>query len=194
MAISDITLRGLGARVIRPFLTNLIEKIGGTKQISSGLSSYGYDLTASQEVEIFKANYPYEVDPKRFDSECMVRLTPILDEYTAETYVVLPPYASGLATTVEWVTVPENWIGFMTTKSTYARCGLVSPPTVLEAGWEGQVTIEVSNTTPLPVRLYLGEGIGQVVFFAGDLPCEISYAKRKGKYQGQGGITYAKVT
>jgi dCTP deaminase len=106
---------------------------------------------------------------------------------------VAPPNSFVLARTIEYMRIPRNVVGLMTVKSTYARCGIVSPPTVLEPEWEGHITIEISNTTPLPARVYANEGIAQVLFFQADEFCRVSYADRKGKYQGQTGITLPKV-
>lgn len=156
--------------------------------VSVGLSSYGYDVKAASDVRIFSNLNATEIDPKQFDTRMMVHATLQFDENDG-IYVIIPPHSFALMRSVEYFKIPRNVTGLMTTKSTYARCGIVSPPTVLEAGWEGQITIEISNTTPLPARVYINEGIAQVLFFEASEHCNVSYADRKGKYQGQIGVT-----
>ena len=149
--------------------------------ISYGLSSYGYDIRVADEFKIFTNVNSVVVDPKRFDENSFVTFRGDV--------CIAPPNSFILARSLEYVRMPRNVTGLMETKSTYARCGVISPPTVLEAGWEGHITIEISNTTPLPARIYANEGIAQVLFFESDEACLVSYAERKGKYQGQLGIT-----
>jgi dCTP deaminase len=149
--------------------------------ISYGVSSYGYDIRVANEFKIFHNVNFTVVDPKNFDDRAFV-------EFQGETCTI-PPNSFALARSIEYFRIPRNVTGVVLGKSTYARCGIVTNFTPLEAGWEGHITIEISNTTPLPARIYANEGIAQVLFFASDEPCRVSYADRKGKYQGQRGIT-----
>jgi dCTP deaminase len=174
-------------QMIEPFSPEL--KRAGV--ISFGVSSYGYDVSAAAEFKIFSNLNAVVIDPKRFDERSFVPADLHKDE--SGIYCIVPPNSFALARTVEYIRMPPQVTGLMTVKSTYARCGIVSPPTVLEAGWEGHITIEISNTTPLPARIYANEGIAQVLFFESDSPCRTSYADRKGKYQGQTGITLPKL-
>lgn len=149
--------------------------------ISYGLSSYGYDIRISDEFQIFTNINSTFVDPKKFDPRSLVPFK--------GNVCVVPPNSFALAVTVEYFRIPKNVLTLCVGKSTYARCGIIVNVTPFEPGWEGYATLEVSNTTPLPARIYAGEGIAQVVFFEGDEPCAVSYADKKGKYQGQVGIT-----
>ena len=153
--------------------------------ISYGLSSMGYDIRVTDEFKIFTNVRQAVVDPKQFNPDSFVDFKgPIC---------VIPPNSFALARSIEYFRLPRSVLGICLGKSSYARCGIVVNITPLEPGWEGHLTIEISNTTPLPARIYSHEGIAQVLFFeAGSLP-EISYADRKGKYQGQRGITLPKV-
>ena len=174
-------------KMIEPFHPQQINTIGGqhqVKAISFGVSSFGYDIRAADEWRIFTNVNNTIVDPKAFDEQSFV-------EFQGNVCTA-PPNSFILARSLEYIRMPRNVTGLMTNKSTYARCGLVSPITVLEAGWEGHITIEISNTTPLPARIYANEGIAQILFFEGSEP-EVSYADRQGKYQGQVGVTVAKV-
>lgn len=153
--------------------------------ISYGPSSYGYDIRVADEFKIFTNVNSTVVDPKNFDERTFV-------EFKGE-ICIIPPNSFALARSVEYMRMPRNVTGIVLGKSTYARCGIVTNFTPLEAGWEGHITIEISNTTPLPARIYANEGIAQVLFFASDEPCRVSYADRKGKYQGQQGITLPKL-
>lgn len=149
--------------------------------ISYGLSSYGYDARVSDEFMIFTNVDNAIVDPKDFSHQSFVeRKTDIC---------VIPPNSFALARTVEYFRIPEDVLVICLGKSTYARCGLIVNVTPLEPGWEGHVTLEISNTTPLPARVYANEGIAQFLFFKGSSPCEVSYASRNGKYMGQRGVT-----
>ncbi len=148
--------------------------------ISYGLSSYGYDIRVADEFKIFTNVYSTVVDPKNFDPKSMV-------DFKGDVCVI-PPNSFALARTVEYFRVPRNVLCVCLGKSTYARCGIIVNITPFEPGWEGYVTLEISNTTPLPAKIYANEGIAQVLFFEADEPCEISYDERKGKYQGQQGI------
>lgn len=153
--------------------------------ISYGLSSYGYDIRVAGEYRIFTNLNSVVVDPKAIRPESMV-------EYRGDVCII-PPNSFALARSMEYFRLPENVTGLCVGKSTYARCGIVVNITPLEAGWEGHLTIEISNTTPLPAKIYSGEGIAQILFFEGDEPCEVSYAQRKGKYQSQVGITLPRI-
>ncbi|MEN4011854.1 MAG: dCTP deaminase [Chloroflexota bacterium] len=148
--------------------------------ISYGLSSYGYDIRVADEFKIFTNVFSAIVDPKSFNTQSMV-------DFKGEVCVI-PPNSFALARTVEYFRIPRNVLTICVGKSTYARCGIIVNVTPFEPEWEGFVTLEISNTTPLPAKIYSNEGIAQVLFFEGDGPCEISYADKKGKYQHQQGI------
>jgi dCTP deaminase len=154
-------------------------------QISYGVSSYGYDIRVADEYMIFTNVYSAVVDPKHFDPRSMV-------EYKGEVCVI-PPNSFALARTVEYFRIPRNVLTVCLGKSTYARCGIIVNVTPFEPEWEGFVTLEISNTTPLPAKIYSNEGIAQVLFFEGDEPCETSYADKKGKYQKQQSIVLPKL-
>lgn len=145
--------------------------------ISYGLSSYGYDIRVADEFKIFTNVYSAIVDPKKFDSRSMV-------DFQGEVCII-PPNSFALARTVEYFRIPRSILTICVGKSTYARCGIIVNVTPFEPEWEGYVTLEISNTTPLPAKIYSNEGIAQVLFFSGDEICDISYADRKGKYQNQ---------
>lgn len=145
--------------------------------ISYGLSSYGYDIRVSDEFKIFTNVHSAVVDPKNFTPQSFI-------DYKGKVCVI-PPNSFVLAQTVEYFRIPRDVLTICVGKSTYARCGLIVNVTPFEPEWEGNVTLEISNTTPLPARVYANEGIAQVLFFRADETCEISYADRKGKYQGQ---------
>jgi dCTP deaminase len=149
--------------------------------ISYGLSSYGYDVRIADEFKIFTNINHTIVDPKDFDPRSFVDLK--------GEQCIIPPNSFALARTIERFKVPRDVIVVTVGKSTYARCGIIVNVTPLEPEWEGIVTLEVSNTTPLPARIYAGEGIAQMLFFESDEPCETSYADKKGKYQAQKGLT-----
>jgi dCTP deaminase len=155
--------------------------------ISYGVSSYGYDMRVAQDFKIFTNALSAIVDPKRFDPKSFV-------EFTGDVCVV-PPNSFALARSVEYFRIPRNVLTVCVGKSTYARCGIITNVTPFEPEWEGHVTLEISNTTPLPAKIYANEGIAQVLFFASDPDdvCEKSYADKKGKYQGQRGITLPKI-
>ena len=168
-------------RMLDPFEENL--KRNGV--ISYGLSSMGYDIRITDEYKIFTNVKQAVVDPKQFNPDSFI-------DFKGPACVI-PPNSFALARSVEYFRMPKTVLGICLGKSSYARCGIVVNITPLEPGWEGHLTIEISNTTPLPARIYSFEGIAQVLFFeAGSLP-EVSYADRKGKYQGQQGITLPKV-
>src|SRR3990172_6701307 len=163
-------------RMIEPFVDGQVRD----GVISYGVSSYGYDVRVADEFKIFTNVFSAVVDPKNFDTKSMV-------DYVGEVCVV-PPNSFALARTVEYFRIPRNVLTICLGKSTYARCGIIVNVTPFEPEWEGYVTLEISNTTPLPAKIYSNEGIAQVLFFEGDEPCEISYADKKGKYQNQQGI------
>ncbi|MGI8843753.1 MAG: dCTP deaminase [Gemmatimonadaceae bacterium] len=153
--------------------------------ISYGVSSYGYDMRVANEFKIFTNVLNSIVDPKHFDSNSFV-------EFQGDICIV-PPNSFALARSVEYFRIPRNVITITVGKSTYARCGIITNVTPLEPEWEGHVTLEISNTTPLPARIYANEGIAQVLFFESDEPPEVSYKDKAGKYQAQRGITLPKL-
>jgi dCTP deaminase len=164
--------------MIEPFVEGQVR----TGVVSYGLSSFGYDIRVADEFRIFTpaTGQLSVIDPKAIDDRAMA-------PYQGEVCIV-PPNSFALARTVEYFRIPRNVLTICLGKSTYARCGIIVNVTPFEPEWEGYVTIEISNTTPLPAKIYANEGIAQVIFFEGDAP-EVSYADRKGKYQGQHGIT-----
>ena len=171
----------LEQKMIEPFTDG--QKRDGV--ISYGLSSYGYDIRVADEFKIFTNVYSAVVDPKDFDTRSMV-------DFKGEVCVI-PPNSFALARTVEYFRIPRSVLTICLGKSTYARCGIIVNVTPFEPEWEGFVTLEISNTTPLPAKIYSNEGIAQVLFFEGDEPCEVSYADKKGKYQKQLGVMLPKL-
>ena len=169
------------SKMIRPFVARQVRK----GKISFGLSSYGYDARVSNEFKIFTNVNSGVVDPKVFKKESFV--TKIGKE------CIIPPNSFALASTVEYFKIPENVLVICLGKSTYARCGIIVNVTPLEPGWEGYVTLEFSNTTPLPAKIYANEGVAQFIFLKGNEKPEITYADRNGKYMGQTGVTLPKV-
>lgn len=153
--------------------------------ISFGVSSYGYDIRVADEFKIFTNVYSAVVDPKQFDPKSMV-------DFKGKVCVI-PPNSFALARTVEYFRIPRKVLTVCLGKSTYARCGIIVNVTPFEPEWEGYVTLEISNTTPLPARIYANEGIAQVLFFEADEECETSYADKKGKYQKQKAIVLPKL-
>jgi dCTP deaminase len=153
--------------------------------ISYGVSSYGYDIRVADEFKIFTNVYSAIVDPKNFDPKSMV-------DFKGE-ICIIPPNSFALARTVEYFRIPRSVLTVCVGKSTYARCGIIVNVTPFEPEWEGFVTLEISNTTPLPAKIYANEGIAQVLFFEADEECETSYAEKKGKYQGQQTIVLPKL-
>jgi len=153
--------------------------------ISYGVSSYGYDIRVSNEFKIFTNVNSSIVDPKNFDSKSFV-------DFIGDICIV-PPNSFALARTLEYFRIPRNVLVVTLGKSTYARCGIIINVTPLEPEWEGHVTLEISNTTPLPAKIYANEGIAQLLFYESDEPCATSYKDRHGKYQGQRGITLPKL-
>jgi dCTP deaminase len=164
-------------RMIEPFEPNQVRR--GT--ISFGVSSYGYDMRVAREFKIFTNVNNAIVDPKAFDARSFV-------DFEGDVCII-PPNSFALARSVEYFRIPRNVLVLCVGKSTYARCGIITNVTPLEPEWEGHVTLEISNTTPLPAKIYAGEGIAQLLFFEADEPCAESYADRRGKYQGQTGVT-----
>jgi dCTP deaminase len=168
-------------RMIEPFNDGQVSN----GVISYGVSSYGYDIRVADEFKIFTNVFGAIVDPKAFDPKSMI-------DYSGEVCVI-PPNSFALARTVEYFRIPRNVLTVCLGKSTYARCGIIVNVTPFEPEWEGFVTLEISNTTPLPARIYANEGIAQVLFFEADEVCDISYADKKGKYQKQQAIVLPKL-
>lgn len=163
-------------RMIEPFVENQVRD----GVVSYGLSSYGYDIRVADEFKIFTNVYSAIVDPKKFDERSMI-------DFKGDVCVI-PPNSFALARTIEYFRIPRSILTICVGKSTYARCGIIVNVTPFEPEWEGYVTLEISNTTPLPAKIYANEGIAQVLFFDGEDVCEVSYADRKGKYQNQQSI------
>ncbi len=177
--LADHQIRHLAVSeaMIEPF----VEKQKRQGVISYGLSSYGYDARCSDEFMIFTNVDNAVVDPKNFSQQSFVeRKTDVC---------IIPPNSFVLTRSVEYFRIPSDVLVICLGKSTYARCGLIVNVTPLEPGWEGHVTLEISNTTPLPAKVYANEGVAQFLFFKGSAPCEVSYADRQGKYMGQRGVT-----
>jgi dCTP deaminase len=166
----------LEQRMIEPFVESQVRN----GVISFGVSSYGYDIRVADEYKIFTNVFSAVVDPKHFDPRSMV-------DFKGEVCII-PPNSFVLARTVEYFRIPRKVLTVCLGKSTYARCGLIVNVTPFEPEWEGYVTLEISNTTPLPARIYSNEGVAQVLFFEADEECDISYADKKGKYQAQQGV------
>jgi dCTP deaminase len=169
------------ARMIEPFSDQQVRD----GVISYGVSSYGYDVRIADEFKIFTNINSTIVDPKHFDPRSFV-------DFKGDVCII-PPNSFALARTVEYFRIPRNVIVVCVGKSSYARCGIIVNVTPLEPEWEGIVTLEVSNTTPLPAKIHANEGVAQMLFFESDEPCETSYADRRGKYQGQQGLTLPKL-
>jgi dCTP deaminase len=171
----------LEQKMIEPYADNQARQ----GVISYGVSSYGYDIRVANEFKIFTNVYSAVVDPKNFDPRSMV-------DFCGDVCII-PPNSFALARTIEYFRIPRGVLTVCLGKSTYARCGIIVNVTPFEPEWEGYVTLEISNTTPLPARIYANEGIAQVLFFEGDEVCEISYADKKGKYQKQQAIVLPKL-
>lgn len=170
--------------MIEPFEPQQVRGNGAERFISFGTSSYGYDIRCAGEFKIFTNINSAVVDPKGFDANSFVDLQADM--------CIIPPNSFALARTVEYFRIPRRVLTLCLGKSTYARCGIIVNVTPLEPEWEGYVTLEFSNTTPLPAKIYANEGVAQVVFFESDEECETSYKDRAGKYQGQTGVTLPK--
>jgi len=170
--------------MIEPFEPAQVRANGEGKIVSYGVSSYGYDVRCADEFKIFTNINTTIVDPKSFDAKSFV-------DFRGDCCII-PPNSFALARTVEYFRVPHNVLVLCVGKSTYARCGVIVNVTPLEPGWEGQVTLEFSNTTPLPAKIYANEGVAQMLFLESDEVCETSYRDREGKYMGQRGVTLPK--
>jgi dCTP deaminase len=171
--------------MIEPYEPGQVRGPEGNRIISFGTSSYGYDIRCSDEFKIFTNINSAIVDPKKFDASSFV-------DFKGDVCII-PPNSFALARTVEYFRIPRNVLTICLGKSTYARCGIIVNVTPFEPEWEGFVTLEFSNTTPLPAKIYANEGVAQVIFFESDEPCEMSYKDRQGKYQGQTGVTLPRV-
>ena len=173
--------------MIEPFVENQVRYAQDDKRkvVSYGLSSYGYDLRVADEFKIFTNVLNSIVDPKKFDENSFVNIKSDI--------CVVPPNSFALARSIEYFKIPKDVLTMCLGKSTYARCGIIVNVTPFEPEWEGHVTLEISNTTPLPAKIYANEGIAQVVFFKGAESCSVTYAQRGGKYMKQRGITLPSV-
>lgn len=181
---SDKWIRRMAAEnnMISPFEAGQVtNKDGEDKKISYGTSSYGYDVRCANEFKIFHNINSTIVDPKEFNPKSFIDVK--------SDVCIIPPNSFALARTVEYLKIPRNVLTICLGKSTYARCGIIVNVTPLEPEWEGHVTLEFSNTTPLPAKIYANEGVAQFLFFESDEQCDISYKDKKGKYQGQRGVT-----
>jgi dCTP deaminase len=185
--LSDHTIIDLcqNQQMISPFCKNQVREVDGKKIISYGTSSYGYDARVSNEFKIFTNINSTIIDPKNFTSQNFVDIK--------TDCCIIPPNSFALARTVEYFKIPRDVLVVCVGKSTYARCGIIVNVTPLEPEWEGYVTLEFSNTTPLPAKIYANEGACQFLFFKGDKACKTSYKDRSGKYQNQQGVTIPKV-
>jgi dCTP deaminase len=183
---SDRWIRRMAASdgMIEPFESGQVRTNDSGRIVSYGTSSYGYDVRCAADFKVFTNIYSTIVDPKEFDEKSFVNIK--------SDVCVIPPNSFALARTVEYFRIPRNVLTVCLGKSTYARCGIIVNVTPLEPEWEGHVTLEFSNTTPLPARIYANEGVAQMLFFESDEVCETSYADRNGKYQGQTGVTLPK--
>ena len=170
--------------MIEPFESGQVRSNSAERIISYGTSSYGYDVRCSREFKVFTNINSATVDPKAFDEGSFVDVVGDV--------CVIPPNSFALASTVEYFRIPRNVLTICLGKSTYARCGIIVNVTPLEPEWEGHVTLEFSNTTTLPAKIYANEGVAQMLFFESDEVCEVSYKDRGGKYQGQRGVTLPK--
>jgi dCTP deaminase len=181
--LSDRQITELSVKhgMIKPFVKKQVRK----GVISYGVSSYGYDIRVANEFKVFTNLNNTLVDPKNFDPKSFVTVK--------APYCIIPPNSFALAKTVERFKIPRDVLTVCVGKSTYARCGIIVNVTPFEPEWEGYVTLEISNTTPLPAKIYANEGIAQVLFFQGSEPCQTSYKDKKGKYQKQKGLVLAKL-
>lgn len=170
--------------MIEPFEPGQVRENANGRIVSYGTSSYGYDVRCAAEFKIFTNINSAVVDPKAFDESSFVNVD--------SEVCVIPPNSFALARTVEYFRIPRNVLTICLGKSTYARCGIIVNVTPLEPEWEGHVTLEFSNTTTLPAKIYANEGVAQMLFLESDEECEISYKDRGGKYQGQQGVTLPK--
>ena len=167
--------------MIEPFVEGQVRYKEGEKVISYGLSSYGYDLRVADEFKVFTNLHNTVIDPKNFNENAFIDIQ--------SDVCIVPPNSFALARSIEYFRIPRDVLTICIGKSTYARCGIIVNVTPFEPEWEGYVTLEISNTTPLPAKIYANEGLAQVLFYQAAEACEISYADRKGKYMGQTRIT-----
>ena len=167
--------------MIEPFVDSQVRE----GVVSFGLSSYGYDIRVADEFKIFTNINSTVIDPKAFDPRSFIDVQ--------EDVCIVPPNSFALARTIEYFRIPRDVLTLCLGKSTYARCGIIVNVTPFEPEWEGTATLEISNTTPLPARIYANEGIAQVLFFQSDEPCAKSYADKKGKYQAQRDVTLPRI-
>lgn len=183
---SDHWIRRMAAehQMIEPFEAGQVRTVNGTRIVSYGTSSYGYDVRCANEFKIFTNINSTIVDPKNFDEKSFI-------DFNGDVCII-PPNSFALARTVEYFRIPRNTLVVCLGKSTYARCGIIVNVTPLEPEWEGHVTLEFSNTTTLPAKIYANEGVAQMLFFESDEVCATSYKDRGGKYQGQTGVTLPK--
>jgi dCTP deaminase len=181
------------AQLIQPFNAQLVREIEGRRIISAGASSYGYDMRLADDgFRVFSPIHGREIDPKRFDEDSLAE-PPLRTSEDGSKYYLMPPHSYALGVTVETFRMPRNVTAICMGKSTYARAGLMVNTTPLEAGWTGRLVIELGNLADLPLRVYVNEGIGQVIFLESDEDCDVSYEDRGGKYQGQTGLTYPRL-
>jgi dCTP deaminase len=170
--------------MIEPFAEGQVRETQGQRVISYGVSSYGYDVRCADEFRVFTNINSVIVDPKNFAEQSFVPVkSPVC---------IIPPNSFALAHSIEYFRIPRNILTICLGKSTYARCGIIVNVTPLEPEWEGHITLEFSNTTPLPAKIYANEGVAQLLFLESDESCEVSYKDRRGKYQGQTGVTLPK--
>jgi len=172
--------------MIEPFSDCQVRYSESGRLVSYGLSSYGYDLRVANEFKVFTNVLNSVIDPKKFDEQSFV-------DITTDDVCIVPPNSFALARSIEYFRIPRDVLTICLGKSTYARCGIIVNVTPFEPEWEGQVTLEISNTTPLPAKIYANEGIAQVLFFRSGEVCDVSYADRQGKYMKQRGITIPKM-
>ena len=184
MILCDTQIRELIG--IEPFEEN-VKRAG---RVSYGVSSYGYDIRVGSIFKIFTNVNSEIIDPKKFSDGSFVTID---TSKTGKDHILVPPNSFALARSVEYFRIPRNVLTICVGKSTYARCGIIVNVTPFEPEWEGFVTLEISNTTPLPAKIYANEGLAQVVFFESDEQCEVSYKDKKGKYQAQQGIVLPKI-
>src|SRR5215210_4238319 len=192
---SDLWIRRMAdeAGLIQPFNPTLVREVDGRRIISAGASSYGYDMRLADDgFRVFSPIHGREIDPKRFDDSSLVE-PPLQTTEDGSKYYLMLPLSYALGVTVETFRMPRNVTGVALGKSTYARAGLLVNTTPLEAGWTGRLVVEIANLANLPLRVYVNEGIGQILFFESDEDCGVSYEDRGGKYQGQTGLTFAKL-
>ena len=180
---SDRWIREMSMKhgMIEPFVDGQVRFVDGVKVISYGLSSYGYDLRVANEFKVFTNLHNSIVDPKNFNEQSFFHIE--------ADCCIIPPNSFALARSVEYFRIPRSVLTLCIGKSTYARCGIIVNVTPFEPEWEGYVTLEISNTTPLPAKIYANEGLAQVLFYESEEVCEVSYADRGGKYMGQTSIT-----